>query len=203
MAPSLKPVAVLAVAVAVALMSLPARAQSVDVDYDKAANFRAFKTYALGTVKMADDASPLMVQRTVSALEGQMSAIGFRKVDANPDLIVEIQSSTREELSYTTWGDFGPYWGGGYPFWGGGYPYWGGVAYPFWHSSGFSGVDVQTILIRTLIVDMIDTRTEKVVFRGTADDRVSHKAKKNERKASEAVAEIFEESPWGKDFDDD
>jgi len=202
MAPSLKPVAVLAVAVAVALMSLPARAQSVDVDYDKAANFRAFKTYALGTVKMADDASPLMVQRTVSALEGQMSAIGFRKVDANPDLIVEIQSSTREELSYTTWGDYSPYWGGGFPYWGGGYPYWGGVAYPFWHSSGFSGVDVPTILIRTLIVDMIDARTEKAVFRGSAEDRVSHKATKNERKAYKAVAEIFEESPWGADFDD-
>jgi hypothetical protein len=62
---------------------------------------------------------------------------------------------------------------------------------------------VQTILIRTLIVDMIDARTEKVVFRGTAEDRVSHKAKKNERKAYDAVAEIFEESPWGKDFDDD
>ena len=182
-------------AAAVALMSVPARAQSVDVDYDKTVNFRAFKTYALGTVKMADDASPLMVQRTVSALEGQMSAIGFRKVQTNPDLIVEIQSATKEELAYTTWGDS--------PYWGGGYPYWGGVAYPFWWSSGFSGVDVQTILIRTLIVDMIDARTEKVVFRGTAEDRVSHKAKKNERKAYEAVAEIFEESPWGKDFDDD
>ena len=180
-------------AVALELMSVPARAQSVDVDYDKAVNFRAFKTYALGTVKMSDDASPLMVQRTLSALEGQMSAIGFRKVDASPDLIVEIQSSTREEHSYTTWGDYGPYWGGGY---------WGGVAYPFWHSSGFSGVDVQTILVRTLIVDMLDARTEKVVFRGTAEDTVSHKAKKNERKAYEAVAEIFEESPWGADFDD-
>jgi hypothetical protein len=187
---------VVVLTVALPLMSVPARAQSVDVDYDKTVNFRAFKTYALGTVKMADDASPLMVQRTVSALEGQMSAIGFRKVDANPDLIVEIQSSTREELSYTTWGDFSPYWGGPYP-------YWGGVAYPFWWSSGFSGVDLQTILVRTLIVDMIDARTEKVVFRGTADDTVSHKAKKNERKAYEAVAEIFEESPWGKDFDRD
>ena len=186
---------VVVLTVALPLMSVPARAQSVDVDYDKTANFRAFKTYALGTVKMSDDASPLMVQRTVSALEGQMSAIGFRKVDANPDLIVEIQSSTREELSYTTWGDFSPYWGGPYP-------YWGGVAYPFWHSGGFSGFDVQTILIRTLIVDMIDARTEKVVFRGTAEDTVSHKAKKNERKAYEAVAEIFEESPWGADFDD-
>ena len=192
---SLKRVGVLALALA--LMSLPARAQSVDVDYDKAANFGAFKTYALGAVKMSDDASPLIVQRTVSALEGQMSAIGFRKVESNPDLIVDIQSSTREELSYTTWGDYPYYWGGG-P-----YPYWGGVAYPFWHPGGFSGVDVQTILIRTLVVDMIDARSEKVVFRGTAEDRVSHKAKKNERKAYDAVAEIFEESPWGKDFDDD
>ena len=50
---------------------------------------------------------------------------------------------------------------------------------------------------------MIDARSEKVVFRGTAEDRVSHKAKKNERKAYDAVAEIFEESPWGKDFDGD
>ena len=191
---SLKHVAVLAMALA--LTSSPVRAQSVDVDYDKTANFRAFKTYALGPVKMSDDASPLMVQRTVSALEGRMSAIGFRKVESNPDLIVAIQSSTREELSYTTWGDY-PYWGGG-P-----YPYWGGVAYPFWHAGGFSGIDVQTILIRTVVVDMIDARSEKVVFRGTAEDRVSHKAKKNERKAYDAVAEIFEESPWGKDFDDD
>jgi len=182
-------------AVALALMSVPAFAQSVDVDYDKTANFRAYKTYALGTVKMSDDASPLMVQRTVSALEGQMSAIGFRKVQSNPDLIVEIQSSTREELSYTSWGDFSPYWGGPYP-------YWGGVAYPFWHSGGFSGFDVQTFLVRTLIVDMIDARTEKAVFRGSAEDRVSHKATKNERKAYKAVAEIFEESPWGADFDD-
>jgi len=190
---SLTRVVVLAVALT-PLMSVPARAQSVDVDYDKTVNFRAFKTYALGTVKIADDANPLMVQRTVSALEGQMSAIGFRKVEANPDLIVEIQSTTREELSYTTWGD---------PYWGGRYPYWDGVAYPFWWSSGFSGVDVRTILVRTLIVDMVDARTEKVVFRGSAEDRVSHKATKNERKAYKAVAEIFEESPWGADFDDD
>jgi hypothetical protein len=41
------------------------------------------------------------------------------------------------------------------------------------------------------------------VFRGTADDTVSRKASRNERNADEAVAEIFEESPWGADFDDD
>ena len=182
-------------ALALALMSVPARAQSVDVDYDRSVNFRAFKTYAVGTIKAGDDSNPLMVQRILTALDGQMSAIGFRKVERNPDVIVAIQHSTREELSYTSWGDFGPYWGAPY--------YWGGIAYPFWWSSGFSGYDVQKILVGTLILDMIDARTEKVFMRGTAEDTVSHKAKKNERKAYEAVAEIFEESPWGVDFDDD
>lgn len=187
---------VFVVALALALMSVPARAQSVDVDYDKTVNFRAFKTYALATVKMPD-ANPLMVQRTVSALEGQMAAIGFQKVEKDPDVLVAIQGSQREEYVYTSWGDYGHYGWGAYPYWG------GGVAYPFWWSSGFSGYDVRKILVGTLIVDMIDARTEKVVFRGTAEDTVSRKARKNEKKAYEAVAEIFEESPWGADFDDE
>jgi hypothetical protein len=188
-------------ALALALIAGPAWAQSVDVDYDRTVNFRAFKTYAVGTIKVADDANPLMVQRILTALDGQMSIIGFRKVEKNPDVIVAIQHSTREELAYTSWGDYGPYWGS--PYYGGRPYYWGGVGYPFWWSSGFGGYDVQRILVGTLILDMMDARTEKVFLRGTAEDTVSHKAKKNERKAYEAVAEIFEESPWGADFDDD
>lgn len=191
---------VFGLALALALTSVPVRAQHVDVDYDKTVNFRAFQTYALGTVKMADDENPLI---TVSALERQMSAIGFRKVEKDPDVLIALQSSTREELVYTNWGGYGPYWGGYGPYWNGPYAYGGGVAYPFWWSSGYSGVTVQQIFIRTLIVDMIDARTEKVVLHGKAEDRVSHKAEKNARKAYKAVAEIFEESPWGKDFDDD
>lgn len=198
---SIQRVFVPALALALALMSVPARAQSVDVDYDRTVNFRAYKTYALGTVKVADDTNPLMVQRIVSALEGQMSIIGFRKVENNPDVRIAIQYSTREELSYTTWGDYGPYWGGPY-YWGRPY-YWGGFGYPYGWGGGFSGYDVQKILVGTLILDMIDARTEKAVLRGTAEDTVSSKARKNERKAYEAVAEIFEESPWGEDFDDD
>ena len=185
---------VFGVALAFALISVPARAQSVDVDVDRSVNFGAFKTYAVGAVKTHDVANPLMVQRIVSALDGQMSAIGFRKVERDPDLVVRIQSTQREELAYTSWGD---------PYWYGPYSYNWGVAYPFWYSGGFSGVDVQRILIGTLTLDMIDTKTEKVVLHGVAEDNVSRKARKNERKAYDAVAEIFEESPWGKDFDRD
>jgi hypothetical protein len=41
------------------------------------------------------------------------------------------------------------------------------------------------------------------VFRGSAEETLSLKQSRNERKADDAVAEIFEESPWGTDFDDD
>jgi hypothetical protein len=178
-------------ALAVTMMSVPARAQSVDVDIDKSVDFRAYKTYAWGTINMSEDTSPLTAQRIVTAVERQMGAIGFQKVEKAPDVRIAIQSTTREELVY--WGG-GPYWGA-YPYWWGGWsPWWGG---------GYSTFDVQRVLIGRLTLDMIDTRTDRVVLRGVAEDEVSSKARKNERKAYDAVAEIFEESPWGADFDDD
>ena len=161
-----------ATALALGLMSVAAAAQSVDVNYDRTVDFTALKTYAMGTATITGDADPLMVQRIVSAVDSQMSAIGLRKVERDPDVIVATQ-------------------------------HWRGVSYPYWWSSGFSGFDVRKIFAGEIDVEMTDGRTEKVVFRGAAEDTVSLRANRNERKADEAVAEIFEESPWGADFDDD
>jgi len=157
---------------ALGLMSGAAGAQSVDVSYDSTVDFRAFKTYALGTVTITGDADPLMVQRIVSAVDNRMAAAGLRKVEKDPDILVATE-------------------------------HWRGVSYPYWWSSGFSGSDVRKIFAARVVVELIDAPTRKVVFRGTAEDTVSLKARRNERKADDAVAEIFEESPWGADFDDD
>ena len=157
---------------AVGLMSVAAGAQSVVVSHDEAVDFSAFKTYALGPVTVTGDTDSLTVQRIVSAVDRQMSAIGLRKVDTNPDVRVATE-------------------------------HWRGVSYPYWWSKQYSGYDVRRIFAGRVVVEMIDARTEKVVFRGTAEDTVSLKASRNERKADEAVAEIFEESPWGAHFDDD
>ena len=80
---------------------------------------------------------------------------------------------------------------------------WRGVSYPYWWSKQYSGYDVRKILAGTVVVNMLDARTGKIVFHGTAEDTVSRKASRNERKTDEAVAEIFEESPWGAEFDAD
>jgi hypothetical protein len=49
---------------------------------------------------------------------------------------------------------------------------------------------------------MTDPHSGRVLFRGTAEDRASRRAERNERKADEAVAEIFEKSPWGREPDE-
>ena len=157
---------------ALGLMSVAAGAQSVDVSYDRTVDFRALKTYALGAVTITGDPEPLMVQRILSAVDSRMSAIGFRKVEQDPDVLVATET-------------------------------WRGVSYPYWWSKGFTEIDLPRIFAVRVVLDMIDARTEKVVFHGTAVGTVSLKARRNERKADEAVAEIFDESPWGSDFDDD
>jgi len=159
-------------ALALGLMSVAVGAQSVDVSHDRSADFKAFKTYALGPVSITGDADKFMVQRTMSAVDSRMSALGFRKVEQDPDVVVVTH-------------------------------YWRGIQYPYWWSHQFSGNDVRKIYVGRVVLEMIDARNQKVVFRGTAEDYVSRKASRNERKADEAVAEIFEESPWGADFDDD
>lgn len=157
---------------ALGLMSAAAGAQSVDVSHDRGVDFKAFKTYAMGTVTVTGDADPLMVQRIVSAVDSRMAAIGLRKVEKDPDVLVATE-------------------------------HWRGVSYPYWWSNHYSGYDVRKVLAGRVVVELIDARTQQVVFRGTAKDRVSLRARNNDKNADEAVAEIFEESPWGVEFDDD
>ena len=157
---------------AVALMSGAAEAQSVHVSHNTRVDFSAFKTYAMGTVTITGDADPQMVQRTVAAVDNQMSATGLRKVDKDPDLLVATQ-------------------------------HWRGVSYPFWWNNQFSEQELRYIIFASVGVELIDAQTKQVVFRGTAEDHVSRKPARNEKRADEAVAEIFEESPWGADFDED
>jgi hypothetical protein len=158
----------------VGLMSVAAAAQSIHVRHDSTADFKAFKTYAVGAVTVGGDADAQMVQRIVSAVDRHMSAIGFRKVEKDPDLLVATQI-------------------------------WRGISYPSWWSDQWSELDLNArrLFVGKVVVDVIDAHTQKVVFHGTAKDHVSLKAQRNEEKADEAVAEIFDESPWGADFDDD
>ena len=163
-----------ATAFVVGLMSVAVAAGTINVSHKKGVDFAAFKTYAMGAVAVTGDANPKMVQHMVSAVDRQMSALGFRKVQTDPDLIVNTQ-------------------------------HWRGLSYPTWWSKQFSELDLnyRKLVVAQVVVELTDARSQEVVFSGTARRSVSLKDKTNERHADESVAELFDESPWGTDFDDD
>jgi hypothetical protein len=67
----------------------------------------------------------------------------------------------------------------------------------YWHDfgSGIATTTIENTPIGTLVVDMFDGGTKKLVWRGTASDTLSHKPEKNEKKLQKMVSKMFEHFP--------
>ena len=106
---------------AIAALTIPtlAIAQKVSYDYDKTANFAAFKTYTLKDGTKVGQ--PLIDNRIVAAIESQLAERGLTRNDSNPDLFVVYHVAFDKEKDIYTYssgaGGYGAYgwgWGGGW-----------------------------------------------------------------------------------------
>lgn len=158
-------------ALAVLISASLARAQSVNTDADPSAPFSTYKDYAWTTGTPALES--LGEQRIRAAVDLQMSAKGFRlATDVTPDVYIATHVLTQKEPQVIANG-FGPWAFGG----------------------GFGTIDVNTLVQGTLVVDMYDAKTKKMVWRGVATDTVSEKPSKNTSKINKALAKMFRRYP--------
>lgn len=162
---------------ALALGARAVAAQEVSYDFDKAANFPGFRTYAWAPGHNLDD--PLNHKRIVAAVDSQLALKGLRLVakDQNPDLLVAYHASFGKNLQVS---GFSNGWGG-YRFAG--------------NRSG--SARAEEITIGTLVVDMVETATRNIVWRGTATKEVDTKAspEKREKNINRAAEKLFKNYP--------
>jgi hypothetical protein len=171
---------------AIAMVVAPALifAQKTSYDYEKSANFAAFKTYAhkQGTPVGQE----LIDARLVAAIDTQLAAKGLTKTDSNPDLFVVYHIAFDKQKDISTFssgygGGYGPYgWG-----WGGG---WAG---------GTTHTQVRDILVGTLVIDLADAKKEQLVWRGMGVKEINTQAKpeKRDKNINDAVKKIFKNYP--------
>lgn len=145
-------------------------AQHVTTDSDPSAPFATYRTYAWtpGTAS----AVSLTEQRIHAAVNVQLQGKGLTQVDASPNVYVATHVTTRQVPQVIANG-FGP-WGFG-----------GGVAAFDPYTEG------------TLVVDLYDANTKKMIWRGVATATVSSKPEKNAAKIDKALAKMFERYPPG------
>lgn len=161
---------------ALILTTLLGAAQEVHTDYDHSYDFSQIKTFAVKVATPWGD--PLQEQRAVAAVTKELEAKGWATADeSTADAIVVIHGSTKADQSINTF-----YSGGGWGGWG-----WGG--------GGMATTTVNTVKVGTGVVDIFDAKTKKLVFRGTAQDEISSKAEKNEKRIEKATEKMFKDFP--------
>lgn len=148
-------------------------------DYDPNVNFTQYKTYAW-VVQKADSAGyhldGLMDERVKEAVNLQLSAKGMILVDPkDADMLVNYLTKTDKKINVDTFStNFGyhPYYGPG-PYGPGSNWGWGG------------NMQTQTMVreyeVGTLIIDLVDNKTAKLIWRGSAADTVRDKNTPEER----------------------
>lgn len=159
---------------AVFALTMFAWAFDVHTDYDKKVDFSQYKSYSWAKVHTSN---PLWQDRVKDAVDSELQAKGWRKVETGGDVALTAVGSATNQQEYTTF-----------------YNGLGG-----WRWRGFGPQDATTTVtnyqVGTLVLDMYDAKDHKLIWRGTASDTLSSKPEKNEKKLEKTVSKMFDKFP--------
>ena len=165
------------------LFASAASAQQVKTDYDRGANFGQYKTYSWEKVKTKD---ALDVDRIKTAVNAALAAKGWTLVASGGDVSIIAMEITHEQQTLNTFYDgFGGGWGWR-RFGGGGF---GGL--------GEATTTTDTYTVGTLVIDLFDTKTKQLIWRGSSSDTLSNNSNKNIKNLDKGVEKMFKKFPPG------
>jgi hypothetical protein len=156
-----------------AAFAITATAADVRVDYDHQTNFERYHTYSWGKVQTSN---PLWQQRVQDAVDRDLQARGWQRVESDGDMMIAAVGSTQNQQEYTTYYDNMGGWR------------WRGIG-------GTATTTVENYRVGTLVVDIYDANSKQLIFRGVASDTLSDKPEHNERKLEKAVDKMFKKFP--------
>jgi hypothetical protein len=142
-------------------------AQQVKTDYDRGANFSQYKTYSWEKVQTQD---PLWVGRIKEAVNSDLAAKGLTPVESGGDISIVAMEITKNQRTLNTFYDgFGGF--------------------------GNATTTVDNYQVGTLVVDMFDSKTKGLVWRGSSTDTLSSKSDTNIKNLDKGVNKMFEHFP--------
>lgn len=165
-----------------------ASADQLKSDYDHGVDFFEYHTYSWGTVTTAN---PFYVERIKQAVDESLRAKGWRMVPSGGEstIFAHDRVHNEQELETTYVGIGG--WGGGW-----GWGRWGGMG----GMGGTSDATTDTVDVRVgrLVVDIFDSKSKALLWRGSATEDLSDNSGKNSKKLAGDISKLFRDFPPGK-----
>jgi hypothetical protein len=154
-------------------------------DYDKRVDFSQYKAFELynGT---GNTISSLNQDRILRSVRQEMQKKGFVEDSVFPDFLVNTSAIVRNgtEVSANT-----NYYG------------YGGLARPYYWDAGmtssYTTYDVTHYKEGSLIIDIVDVSTKKLVWQGVGNSRIDQSTKDADSRIAGAVNKILEDFPPG------
>ena len=177
---ALRPLLILSVS----LLAVGCSSISVTQDYDSEADFQSYYTFdwvprpttdVSANAQQAMQHNTLLDGRIKKAVNTQLTAKGMTQTPNSPDILLVYHVGSQDKINVTDWGySYGGYWG-----------------------YGGRNVDVYSYTQGTLIVDLIDASTKKLVWRGTATGTIDPGASSEQRvrTINEAVSKMLKKYP--------
>jgi hypothetical protein len=159
----------------VAAIGVAFAANDVSTDYDHKADFSRYKTYSWIGVRAG---TSLWADRIQGDVDSQLAAKGWTRVASGGDATVAAFGKLTQQDTMQSFYS-------GFPGWG-------------WTGWGGTGTVTTTVVpenIGTLVVDMFDGQSKRLIWRGMATDTLSSKPEKNDKKLEKAVNEMFDHFP--------
>ncbi|WP_233207747.1 DUF4136 domain-containing protein [Siphonobacter sp. BAB-5405] len=170
----------LAAVVLVGTMVSCAPSITVRSDYDRTANFSGYHTYAIAPMPGGNSdpvmGSQLMQKRITQALDAEMSARGYRRVEKNADLTVRFDTDARN-LQQIQSNNLSPMWG-------------------WWWYGPNNNVSSRNYEENRVIISLLDTKTKEMVWQGWAKGELNARRKDRDELIRATVAKVMQEYPY-------
>jgi hypothetical protein len=160
------------------MLSAMASIAEVKTDYDRTADFGRYRTYTWEKVHVEN---PLCLDRIKAAVDSALTAKGWTEVATGGDVSIMGMEMTAQRRTLRTYYDT---YGGG---WGWGWGWGGGI--------GTATTTEDTYTVGTLVIDLFDTNTKKLIWRGSASKTLSNSTEKNIKLIGKAIRKMFDRTP--------
>jgi hypothetical protein len=145
----------------------------------------------MSTIKMSEELNPnrrrFLRNATLAFAAADLATIGSANTQSSKESggnvsIMAMEMSKSHQTLNTYYDGFGGGWG---------WRRWGGLGDGF----GDSTTTESTYKVGTLVVDLFDSNTKKLIWRGSASDALSNKSDKNIKNLDKGVEKMFDHFP--------
>ena len=162
-------------------LGVAAFGQEVQFDYDRSANFSAYKTYQWVDYRPVQVGDQILDQDIKRAVDVQLAAKGLERVESGGDLLVGYQTAISQQRHFDVSGWSPGRWGAPSGSWVGAH------------------ITPSTIEVGKLVVGLFDPALKQLVWRGATSKTLDIKKDpdKNYRNLEKAIAKLFRSYPPG------